>query len=271
LKIRAVMLALLLTFFTSSALAAETKCPQHYFDGQAPNILNEKLKPKTQEICYQNYALKHSGISRTPLFSAEHLIAENLNKPHARRKTNFHPDPNLSPEDRAELEDYAYSGYDRGHLSPAGDMPDEKAQDESFSLANMIPQNPFNNRYVWEAIEEATRDLAKTSGELYVITGPIFYGSALKRLNGRVLVPTYIFKAIYDPSRKQAAAYLVANAEGERYTVISIAELEGLTGISLFPALANAAKKSPMALPTLKSTNKTFIEDKSIVPKKSSS
>jgi endonuclease G, mitochondrial len=104
-----------------------------------------------------------------------------------------------------------------------------------------------------------------------VITGPIFSGSALKRLNGRVLVPTHIFKAIYDPSRKQAAAYLVANAEGERYTVISIAELEELAGISLFPALANAAKKSPMALPTLKSTNKTFIEDKSIVPKKSSS
>ena len=79
--------------------------------------------------------------------------------------------------------------------------------------------------------------LPNTLGELYVVTGPIFYGSDLKKLNGRVLVPTYIFKAIYDPAQKQAAAYLVANADTGRYAVVSIAEVEKLSGISIFPAL----------------------------------
>ena len=153
-------------------------------------------------------------------------------------------------------------------MAPAADMPDEKSQYESFSLANMIPQDPQNNRNLWEGIEEATRELAKTWGEVYVVTGPVFYGSQLNRLNGRVLVPTYVFKAIYDPTHKLAAAYLVANAAGGRYAVVSIAEVEKLTGLSIFPALEEKVKQSPMALPKpTPNTGIDVIEDKTIVPK----
>lgn len=267
-KTRAILLALLLIFLSTFALAAQTQCPQHYFGGQAPDILNEKLAPKTQEICYQKYGIIHSGITRTAIVSGEHLTREELTKPRAKRKNRFHPDPNLRPEDRAELADYAKSGFDRGHMSPVGDMANEKSQYESFSLANMIPQNPKNNRNLWEGIEGATRELAKAGGELYVVTGPVFYGSQLKRLNGRVLVPTYVFKAIYDPTQKLAAAYFAANAAGERYAVISIAEVEKLTGLSIFPALEEKVKQSPMALPKpTPNTGIKVIEDKTIVPK----
>ncbi|MCJ7818271.1 MAG: DNA/RNA non-specific endonuclease, partial [Syntrophales bacterium] len=201
-KTRAILLALLLIFLSTFALAAQTQCPQHYFGGQAPDIVNEKLAPKTQEICYQKYGIIHSGITRTPIISGEHLTREELTRPRAERKNRFHPDPNLPPEDRAKLADYAKSGFDRGHMSPVGDMADERSQYESFSLANIIPQNPSNNRNLWEGIEAATRELAKAGGDLYVVTGPVYYGSQLKRLNGRVLVPTYVFKAIYDPAHK---------------------------------------------------------------------
>jgi endonuclease G len=269
-KSRALVLAVLLAFFASFALAAPSQCPQHYAGGQAPDIVNKKLTPKTQEICYRLYAVIHSGISRTPLISAEHLTAAVLNRKHVARKDKFHPDPNLSPPDRAELADYAGSGYDRGHMSPVGDMPDRKSQTESFSLANMIPQNPNNNRNLWEGIEEATRDLALASGELYVVSGPIFDGANLKRLNGRVLVPTYIFKAIYDPSQNQAAAYFVANAPGGRYAVVSIADLEKISGIFIFPALADKVKQSPMALPKpTPNTRVPVIKDNTIFPRKS--
>ena len=268
-KTRAILLAFILACLSSLALAASSQCPQHYFGGQAPDILNEKLAQKTQEICYQKYGLIHSGITRTALVSGEHLTREELTKPHAQRLDKFHPDPNLPPADRAELKDYARSGYDRGHMSPVGDMADSSSQQESFSLANMIPQNHDLNTKLWEGIEVATRDFAKDSGELYVITGPIFLGANLKRLNGRVLIPTYVYKAIYDPQKKQAAVYFVANTAGGHYAVISVAEAEQLAGISLFPALANEVKQAPLALPVPKpNTHIKVTQDQTIVPKK---
>jgi endonuclease G len=266
-KIRTILLALILACLSSLALAAQSLCPQHYFGGQAPDIVNEQLAQRTQEICYQKYGLIHSGIARTPLVSGEHLTREELTRPHARRVNNFHPDPNLPPADRAELQDYARSGYDRGHMSPVGDMADSSAQQESFSLANMIPQNHNLNTRLWEGIEEATRNLARSSGELYVVTGPVFLGTNLTRINGRVLVPTYVYKAIYDPQQRQAAAYFVANTAGGRYAVVSIAAVERLAGVSLFPTLPNEVKQSPMALPAPRPTiNIQVINDPSIVP-----
>jgi len=271
-KLRTLAIVALLTILVSSlAIAASTDCPQHYFGGQALEFLNEKLSAKTQQVCYESFGLIHSGITRTPLTAAEHLTKEKLSIPHPERKNAFHSDPNLPAADRAELDAYKGSGYDRGHQAPSGDMADEKSQYESFSLANMIPQNGDNNRNLWEGIEAATRDLAKSTGELYVVTGPIFYGSELKRINGRVLVPTYVFKAIYDPAHNQAAAYLVQNAEGMRYARISIADLEQLSGLSVFPKLPENVKQKAMELPQPRAhSKKPAVEDQSLVPLKAS-
>ena len=102
------------------------------------------------------------------------------------------------------LADYARSGYDRGHMSPSGDMATPNAQHQSFSLANMIPQHPCNNEVLWEGIESAVRDLASAEGEIYVVTGPIYEGTDIPFLNGRVGVPSRIYKAVYrsSPSRR---------------------------------------------------------------------
>jgi endonuclease G, mitochondrial len=93
------------------------------------------------------------------------------------------------------------------------------------------------------------RGLVRKSGELYVVSGPIFQGATLRRLRGRVLVPTHIFKAVYDPKRNQAAAYLVENADGDQWRNVSIAELRQITGIDPFPGLAPSLKDHAMALP----------------------
>jgi endonuclease G, mitochondrial len=78
---------------------------------------------------------------------------------------------------------------------------------------------------------------------------PVFQGATLQRLRERVLVPTHIFKAVYDPRRNQAAAYIVENAGGEQWRDVSIAELQQITGIDPFPGLASSVKDHAMALP----------------------
>ena len=235
---------------TAISLAAPTGCPQFFPHANAPDLVNPKLLPKTRKICYSAFAVLHSGITRTPLWAAEHLTRKGLDAAvDTERKDTFHEEAKLPPDERADLDDYARSGFDRGHLAPAADMPDERAQHESFSLANMIPQDPQSNRGLWSGIESAVRGLARKSGELYVVSGPIFQGTTLKRLRGRVLVPTHIFKAVYDPKRNQAGAYLVANADGDQWRNVSISELQQITGIDPFPGLAPSVKDHAMALP----------------------
>jgi endonuclease G len=240
----------LLLVITSVAMAASTNCPEQYAGGQAPDLINQKLAVKTLEICYSEYGLLHSGVTRTPLYSAEHLTRDQLQQARAMiRNSKFFPDPNLPRNERAELRNYTKSGYDRGHMAPSADMPDELAQRECFSLANIVPQDHKNNRGAWEGIESAVRKLAQNRGELYIVTGPIFSGDKLQRIGGAVMVPTQLFKAVYDPRTKQAGAYLVDNTATAQPQMISVAELEKVAGIDVFPAISAEVKAEAMSLP----------------------
>ena len=157
--------------------------------------------------------------------SAEHLKRSNLEAAKTlSRKDSFHPESTLPSQDRAELRDYARSGYDRGHMSPNGDMLDRSAQAESFSLANMVPQVHANNAGVWAGIEGATRQLALNEGEVYVVSGPAFIGNDLQRI-GNVLVPTHVWKVLYSPAQKKAGAYIVTNDETREYSAVSVTDL----------------------------------------------
>lgn len=230
--------------------AAQTSCPEHFVQGQAPDIVNEKLAAKSREVCYTGYGLLHSGITRTPLYSAEHLTRDRLMQGKGlKRQSKFHPDDHIPASERAELHHYARSGYDRGHVAPSGDMFDIRSQYESFSLANMMPQEPSVNRGVWEKIESGVRRMAKTRGELFVVTGPLFQGGKLQRIGGAVMVPTAMFKAVYDPGKGEAGAYVVENVEGAVPQVISIADAEKMSGIRLFPSLGDTVKSKAMRLP----------------------
>lgn len=233
-----------------TAGAASTQCPGHYPAGQAPDFTNPRLATSTREICYSEYGLMHSGITRTPLWSAEHLTASEVAlAKQVRRKNAFHADPHLPRQQRAELRDYARSGFDRGHMTPSGDMSTEQAQYESFSLANIVPQNPRNNQRLWARLEAAVRELAEREGEVYIMTGPLFLGAQLQRIGGRVLVPSHLYKLVYHPGRRQAAAYLVTNTATDNYEVITLPELEQLAGIDFLPWLPAPDKARRLQLP----------------------
>ena len=240
-----------LGFGQTSAGAQPERCPQHFVGGKPPALLKRQLARRTRALCYEQFAVLHSAVVRTPLWSAEHLTRDEVETAgQLKRRDAFHHESRLPPKDRAELADYARSGYDRGHMSPSGDMSTTKAQHESFSLANMIPQHPCNNEVLWEGIESAVRDLASAEGEIYVVTGPIYEGTDIPFLNGRVGVPSRVYKAVYDPVRRAAAAYVTPNADGMDWRAISIDQLAQITGIDPFPAVSPEIKAMAMPLPT---------------------
>ncbi|WP_432263291.1 DNA/RNA non-specific endonuclease [Cupriavidus sp. TMH.W2] len=246
-----ILAAAVLAAVSMVAHAYEADCSISYFNGKAPAITSAKLAQGTKALCFSQFAVMHSGISRTPLWSAEHLTAQRVRSARSMERNDaFHPETKLEREERSELKDFSRSGMDRGHIAPSGDMSTAEAQYESFSLANIVPQNPDNNRHLWAGIETAVRDLAERRGELFVITGPLFTGGKLNQLNGRVLVPPRLFKLVFDPRSGKGAAYLANNAEGSDYSVVSITELEQVAGITFFPGLPEQAKSTKLTLPS---------------------
>jgi len=136
---RSVAAATLVCGLLAAGLAGAGECPAFYVDGRLPEIRNTKMAAATTELCYGVFGVMHSGITRTPLWSAEHLTAHNVDAAKTlSRENSFHPEARLPANYRAELSDYARSGYDRGHMAPNGDMPDRETQHESFTLANML-------------------------------------------------------------------------------------------------------------------------------------
>lgn len=254
-------------FSASSVFAGGSSCPQHFLNGSAPEVTNAKLTQKLRELCNTSYAVAHSGVARAPIWSAELLTAENIESGRSLKRNNaFHADTRLPPAERAELEDFTRSGWDRGHMLPNKDFGTPETQYESFVLSNIVAQDPDNNQHLWADLEMLVRGMAKKRGSLYVITGPHFEGKQLQRLNGRVLIPTHIWKVIYDAQTREGGAWIAPNAPGYSYETISISELEQRIGINLFPALSSMDKSRLMRLPAIKhgrggesqSSGKTF-------------
>lgn len=175
------------------------------------SIVPQQMQPMT--LCSDNFAVLYSKSSKTPLVVVERLNAELLQDAKGEARTNaFYPDPRIPAGYRAELSDYKGSNLDRGHQSPAADAPDSKSMAQSFSLSNMVPQDPNNNRKIWSKVEKDVRKFAqRVNGNVYVFTGPLFdQGHATIGAN-KVWVPTRLFKLVYDESSQRAWAYVLDN------------------------------------------------------------
>lgn len=249
----AACLALLLAVsgLARPAAAAPAACPQFFPGGQPPLLVNAKLRPRTALLCNDGYAMLASGITRGPLWSAEHLTAANVAAARETpRQGQFHPEPRLAPQDRAELDDYRRSGYDRGHMTPSGDMPDAETQQQTFSLANMVPQAGVLNRGLWADIESTVRNLAVQNNELFIVTGPAFSGGQVSAVGpNTVLVPTSVWKAVFDPRTGRSGVYVCTNTDTPQCRVTSVTQLAQIAGVDPFPAASAASKRTAVALP----------------------
>ena len=250
--LRIVTVALALFGAPVVAFAQPRACPQFFPSGQPPTLLNPKLAPRTTLLCNGAYAALASGVTHGAIWSAERLSAATvLAARGTQRQGQFHPDDRVPFEDQAQLADYRRSGYDRGHMTPSGDMPDEGTQQQSFTLTNIVPQTPQLNRGVWEGIETAVRNLAEREGEIFVVTGPAFQGQEISSIGpSGVLVPTATWKAVYDPHAQGAGVYICGNTARPQCNVLSVLALARITGIEAFPALPERIKTFAMQLPS---------------------
>ena len=165
------------------------------FQGGA-EIPRLKNKQKEQVIKHEGYTVSYNSDYKIANWVAYELTSKEATSKKNERSNKFVSDPMVKGAS-ATNEDYTRSGYDRGHMAPAGDMKwSAKAMRESFYLSNICPQKPGLNRGIWKDLEEQARLWAKENGSLLIVTGPVITDD-LKRLGkNRVGIPKTFYKVI---------------------------------------------------------------------------
>lgn len=226
-------------------------------------------------VKHANYILSYSEKYEQAQWVAYELSSGET-KSIVKRADNFRPDP-IVKTGSAKLNDYRGSGYDRGHLAPAGDMGfSASAMSESFYMSNMSPQRPSFNRGIWKNLESQVRNWAKAYDKIYVVTGAVLKPGLPIIGDNKVAIPEKYYKIIF---REKAGysnmiAFLLANKKSDQPLssfVVSVDQLEKLTGVNFFPQLPDALQNKLEAQHSVqnwkfgssKGSSKTFAKAKS--------
>lgn len=192
-----------------------------------------------QIIKHNNYVLSYHE-----LYEQAEWVAYELNRSHLtyddRKRPYFINDPKVITGS-ANYKNYKKSGYDRGHLCPAGDRRFSKeAYDETFYTSNITPQKNDFNAGVWNRLEIKTRYWTKKYGQLYIVTGGILTKDLITIGYEDVAVPKQFYKVILDKTNSKAIAFLFPHKESKKSLkefTVSIDKIEKLTNIDFFSSL----------------------------------
>ena len=172
---------------------------------------------------------------------AYELTAEELDTQEYSRSEDFRPDESVRKS--SQLEDYRNSGYSRGHLAPAQDFKwSANAMSETFYLTNMVPQLQNYNGGIWLRAENATRDAARITGVVYVVTGPVLTDGPFETIGvNKVAIPKECYKALLVIDEEGAVhtiAMSIPQNAGKKEAIskylMTVDELEALTGLDFF-------------------------------------
>lgn len=203
------------------------------------------IKNRSERIMSRmNYTTSYNKKWKMPNWVAWKIDKSELQNNES-RTNEFLPDPDLKESEAVTTNDYRGSGYDRGHMCPAGDNRYHwKAMQESFYMTNMCPQNHKLNSGDWNDLEEMCRFWAEKENGLYVVCGPIITSKSPETIGRKqkVVVPDAFFKVILSTTGKQprALGFVFQNKNTRQHLgkyAMSVDEVEAITGIDFFPSL----------------------------------
>jgi len=165
--------------------------PLNVFASQCPELYNGKpIEVKdTVELCNSFFVSLYDKQNQRVIVVAEHLKPNKITVP---RQDAFRADDRIGPKPNPTQ--YAGTGYDKGHMAPAGDASSIKEMYETFLMTNMTPQKPTLNREAWRMLEEHTRTLlSQSKSDMYVVNIAVYKGT--DKMNG-VPIPTGYWKIV---------------------------------------------------------------------------
>jgi endonuclease G len=218
----------------------------HLFGGRPSQGL--KLFGRVKVLENEGYITGYSESMRNPLWVA-YRVFDVSTLSSGKRPSRFRVDDRT--EARVSHNDYRGTGYDRGHLAPNYAMATRYGVDgqwESFLMSNVIPQTPQVNRYMWKDLEMlVARRYGRYFDEVWVTTGPVFK-EPVKRFGSGVAIPSAYYKILLDETGDEVRvlAFMIESRcppyTRLRSRVVSVDEIEEMTGLDFFPELPREAQ-----------------------------
>jgi endonuclease G len=205
-----------------------------------------------QAICREAYLVAYDAPVKIPVYVAYTLLPQNALGCWPRTNA-FVADQSLSGTG-ARPDDYAGTGYDKGHAAPDGDLSwSEIVEYESFLMTNMYPQHGSLNRGIWKLLETSIRGWAVQQNQSFTIYVGAFYGQGDEYIGKGVIVPHGYYKIVINNNTGAIAGWAFPHTKpyvnlGNDLTKfrLPIAQIETTAGVKFaFPA--NAKELQPGA------------------------
>ena len=205
--------------------------------------------PNEDVVRHLGYTASYNHRTLVPDWVAWELTAEEA-RGNAGGQYSFSRDPMVAFP-KASREEYANSGWDKGHMAPRADMRwSAKALEESYYFTNVCPQDHEMNGSAWRKIEEMCRRCAGRYGRVYIVCGPLFTNHRHGTIGeAGVMVPDAFFKAVAVPAKDgvHAVGFIVDNSPQSRsphHYAVAVDSVETLVGRDLFPQCPEEAERS---------------------------
>lgn len=208
---------------------------------QSPEGLTEQI------VKHKGFVLSYNKDMRIANWVAYELTSDEVGGA-VKRNGGFYPNP-LVLDIQATNDDYRNSGWDRGHLAPAGDMKwNDTAMLECCYLTNICPQNHGLNNGIWHELEKKCRFWAKNYDKVFIATGPVVKENVYGTIGyNQVVVPDAFFKVLMVKAKDEwnAVGFVIKNkADAGLLTdnVMSVDSVEKITGLDFFHALPDSVE-----------------------------
>jgi endonuclease G len=200
------LLTLLFAFASIQAFAWDQRppLPVQACQVHSPYGFAQTARP-AQLICREAYLVAYDAPVKIPAYVAYTLLPQNA--------LGCWPRTNAFVADKsvvggARPDDYAGTGYDKGHAAPDGDLSwSEIVEYESFLMTNMYPQHGSLNRGIWKLLETSIRGWAVQTNQSYTIFVGAMYGAGDETIGAGVIVPHGYYKIVINNNTKQIAGW----------------------------------------------------------------
>ena len=241
-------LFVLLLAVSSLAQAWDQRPPMPVAQCQAHSPYGFAQTARTaQPICREAYLVAYDAPVKIPVYVAYTLLPQNA--------LGCFPRTNAFVADQsvpngARPDDYAGTGYDKGHAAPDGDLSwSQQVEYESFLMTNMYPQHGSLNRGIWKLLETSVRGWAVQLNQSYTVYAGAIYGAGDPTIGNGVIVPHGYYKIVINNQNGETLAFLfphTANLPDDIAGVQStVAEIEQYTSV-VFPVPDNKTMRRPI-------------------------